>query len=197
MACTVEDILALSGVAQETALVDCWDCLSITDQNLLNTILGSASVGAGAVEVVSEVQVVRLDGSLAVAATPFINFTAGTAGNTYSLVGPYRSFSAVWLPATNIGASFTINGVSYLAGVGAGTAFYVSLLPGVINNGGIEVHNGTILFTAGAGAFVEIGITILNILSILLIKQHQEQADLLIWQVFRQSRPTRQNRLIQ
>ena len=104
------------------------------------------------------VEVIRLDGSLAVAATPFVNFAGGSAGNTYILNVPFKSFACAWLKDTDDDAEFEINDIGYRAGQGS-TAGYSTVLPQLDNDGGIEMHTGTYVFTVNSGAFVEIIIT--------------------------------------
>ena len=102
-------------------------------------------------------EVVRLDGSLDENATPFINFEGGSAGNSYTVTGKYKSLSIVWLPKTQDGAKIEINDISYQAGISCGTAGYSVALPCLPVNG--SCYEGEKIITALEGAYVEILIT--------------------------------------
>ena len=119
--------------------------------------LNAASAPAPAQDVI--VEVVRLDGSLAVAATPAIDFVGGVSGNTYTIPANFKSVAFKWLQSTDQGSTVDIQDVIYTAGTGVGTAGYTGMLPQLTNDGGIENHPFSLDVTANAGSFVEIIVT--------------------------------------
>jgi len=110
----------------------------------------------------TSVELIRLNGNSVVEfAVPFNNFGAGgvaAEGRTYTIMPKFKSVAFIWMPATTQGASLEIGDVGYSAGVGAGSAGYIGLLPQLENDGN-EYHDFPITVVAGPGAFVEIIVT--------------------------------------
>jgi hypothetical protein len=121
---------------------------------------GSAASSA-AVPVNHYFQRYRLDGSLAVTATPevaarvaaAVGAVSGVPGNTCVIASGYRSISWSWLRATTLDSTVTINGDVYSAGSGAvysttGSASFEVPLGHIIDQ--------ALTVTVSSGAYVEI-----------------------------------------
>lgn len=106
----------------------------------------------------AEVFVVRLDGSKTGASVAKIEgdtLTAADIGNTFTLTGEYLSYATQWLGDSEQDAVLDWNDISYLAGIGSGSALYQhALLPALTDSENL-IHDDEIVLTAQAGAFVE------------------------------------------
>lgn len=125
---------------------------------------GIASLGACEITNEYEVYVVRLDGNVSGVSNAKIegkSFVTGDIGNTFSigtasLFPEYVSYSAIWFGDTEQDARLDWNDISYLAGVGSGTAGYLhSSLPELTDSNNGEIHQSPIILLAQSGAFVE------------------------------------------
>lgn len=125
---------------------------------------GVATLGGCSVSNEYEIYVVRLDGNVANTSTAKLegqSLAVGDIGNTFSIgVGSpfpeYVSYSAIWFGDTEQDARLDWNDISYLAGIGSGTAGYLhSSLPELTDGNDDETHESSITLLAQPGAFVE------------------------------------------
>lgn len=112
-----------------------------------------------------QIHVVRLAGSATGAATARLEgagFDTADVGNTFSVgtgsaFPEYVSYAVQWMGDSEAGAALDWNGLSYLAGVGGGSAGYAMAgLPLLSEGGDGSRQDAPITWTAQAGAFVEI-----------------------------------------
>lgn len=118
-----------------------------------------------------EVYVVRLSGDATGTSNAIIEadgFAAGDVGNTFTLGGAsafpeYVSYSAQWLGDSMQDAILDWNNISYLAGIGSGSAtYYHAMLPALTDSSEQEFHTQEITLTANAGAYVEFRFKVLK-----------------------------------